>query len=136
MSESLALLRDELRSLFRDLDESMLSSGGSKAGPAAGPPAVDAIQTPAGVEIRIDLLATAPSTLSVEVDGDDLIIRGSRRIETEEQAGHARQADQRVRHFARRIQIPRDLVPRDLEASYAHGLLEIRLLRDAPAARD
>jgi HSP20 family protein len=121
---SLSLLRDELRALFRDMNEVP-----GLGRPGASPPAVDVIETPATIEIRIDLLDVAPDKLSVGIEGDMLAVRGARRIQAEEKAGHARLADDRVRHFSRRIQIPRDLRVRDLTASYKHGLLEITLIR-------
>lgn len=121
---SVALLRDELRALFRDLNE----LAGAR-GAAARPPAVDVIDTPDAVEIRIDLLDVAPDKLSVHLDGDTLAIKGARRIEAEEKAGHSRLANARVRHFARRIQLPPDMRPVDLHASIKHGLLEITLVK-------
>ena len=62
-------------------------------------------------------------------DGDELTIRGARRIQQEEQAGHARRAQKHVRRFARRIQIPRDIRPVGFEASFKQGLLDIALLK-------
>ena len=128
-ASSLTLLRDELKALFRDLNE---IPGMRRA--ASAPPAVDVIETPATIEIRIDLLDVAPDKLSVSIEGDMLAVKGARRIQAEEKAGNARLADDRVRHFARRIQLPRDIRPRGIDATYKHGLLEITLHKH-PAPR-
>lgn len=124
-SSSVALLRDELRTLFRDLNE--IPGLGR---PGSRPPAVDVIDTPEAVEIRIDLMELAPDKLSVHIDGDSLAIKGARRIQAEEKAGHSRVQDDRVRHFARSIQLPGDIRPADLKARYRHGLLEIVLVKE------
>lgn len=120
-TSSLSLLREELRVLFRDLHQVPWS------GRPSGPPAVDVIETPSGIRVRVDLLAVAPDTLSVEVDGDLLLVKGARRVELEEKAGGARRTNQRMRHFARRIQLPQDLRPVAVDATFEHGLLEITL---------
>ena len=121
-ASSLTLLRDELKTLFRDLNE---LPGLRRA--SSSPPAVDVIETPRAIEIRLDLLDVAPDKLSVEIDGDTLAIKGARRIQAEEKAGHARLARDRVRHFSRRIQLPPDIRPVGIDAKYKHGLLEITL---------
>ena len=127
-SSSLTLLRDELKTLFRDLNE---LPGLRRA--SAAPPAVDVIETPDTIEIRLDLLDVAPDKLTVEIEGDTLAVRGARRIQAEEKAGHARVARNRVRHFSRRIQLPPDIHPIGIDARYKHGLLEITLqLRPKP----
>jgi len=127
---TLALLRDEFRTLFKDLNDVPWTEGSS-----ATPPAVDVIDTPSAVEVRVDLLAFGPTTLSVDIDGRDLTIRGSRRVELEEKAGGSRRAKHRVRHFLRQIELPRDLGSVGCAATYRSGLLEIVLTKPAGPSR-
>jgi HSP20 family protein len=115
-------LRAELKALFRDLNEVPWSPGGTTEAPA-----IDVLDLPGGVEMRIDLSAVGPDQMTVEMAGDMLRIRGGRRVEEETTAGAGRQASRRRRQFLRGLQLPATLRPESLEATLTNGLLTITL---------
>ncbi len=123
-------LRAELKALFRDLNEIPWSPGGTTE-----PPAIDVLDLPDGIEIRIDLSAVGPERMTVEMAGDMMRIRGGRQVEEEATAGAGRQASRRRRQFLRGLQIPPTLRPETLEATLTNGLLTITLEKRLRGAR-
>ena len=119
----LDLFRDELHALFRDLAPQAWQ------GALGGSVAVDVVDQPDRVEIRVDLMGVGPDRLVVEVEGDMLRLQGSRLVEVDEKAGGARFTQRRRRHFLRGIQLPPILRPETVEAVLAHGLLTIVVLK-------
>jgi HSP20 family protein len=112
------MLRDEMRSLFSDLPSSGLHDGES-------PVAVDVVDRPDSVVIRIDMLGFAPDELEVEVEGDMLRLRGSRIIEVDQGTPGTHRTQRKRWHFVRGIQLPAILAPQSAEARHVHGLLTI-----------
>jgi len=123
-------LRAELKALFRDLNEVPWSPGGTTEAPA-----IDVLDLPGGIEMRIDLSAVGPDQMTVELAGDMLRIRGGRRVEEEATAGAGRQASRRRRQFLRGMQVPASLRPESLEATLVNGLLTITLEKRLKRAR-
>ena len=111
-------LRDELRALFADMPD---------AAGREGRVAVDVVDEPRSVEIRIDVLGLGPDSLEVEVDGDMLRLRGSRVVEDDFGSGGSRNRRRRRWHFVRAIQIPPELRVETADATYDHGLLTVKL---------
>lgn len=121
--EWLDLLRNELHALFRDLGPQ------GWQGALGGSVAVDVVDQPDRVEIRVDLMDVGPDRLVVEVEGDMLRLEGSRLVEVDEKAGGGRFTQRRRRHFLRGIQLPPILRPETVQAELAHGLLTIVALK-------
>lgn len=116
---ALSLLRDELHALFSDVHAPATRG---RAGVA-----VDVVDGPHGVEIRLDLLALAPDDLAVEVEGDILRLTGSRIIEADESVATSRLHVRKRWHFVRGIQLPPELDPASAVTHYGHGQLTIQL---------
>ncbi|GAA1341933.1 Hsp20/alpha crystallin family protein [Actinocatenispora thailandica] len=115
---------------FAEFDALMRSAFGDVAGrPAqrAGfTPAADVVSDGEDAVIRIELPGVrVEQDVTVEVDGDRLVVRGERRDETSD--GERGRREVRYGAFRRTFGLPRHVGPDAVTASYDAGVLTVRV---------
>lgn len=89
-------------------------------------PAVNIFSDREGCVVRLEVPGVSPDQISVEAQGQSVTVAGKRESTAPEGGGfHRRERDSGA--FARSLQLPDDLDLARTEASYAHGLLTLRV---------
>jgi HSP20 family protein len=89
-------------------------------------PAVNIFSDTDGCVVRLEVPGVAPEQITVETQGRTLTVAGKRDCTAPEGSGfHRRERDSGA--FSRSLQLPDDLDLARAEASYAHGLLTLRI---------
>jgi HSP20 family protein len=89
-------------------------------------PAVNIFSDTDGCVVRLEVPGVAPEQITVETQGRTLTISGKRDSTAPEGSGfHRRERESGA--FSRSLQLPDDLDLARAEASYAHGLLTLRV---------
>ena len=82
--------------------------------------------------VRLEVPGVPPDQLTIETQGRTLTVAGKRDVTAPEGSGfHRRERDSGA--FSRSLQLPDDLDVVRTEASYAHGLLTLRIPRKEAA---
>jgi len=92
-------------------------------------PAVDLRELEREYLAVVDLPGVMPGEVNVEVEGQALVLRGSRTSEQWARAGTTIYAERLHGEFLRRIFLPQPVDPTQLEVSFAQGLLLIRIAK-------
>jgi HSP20 family protein len=96
-------------------------------------PEVEVVRKEGTLVVRADVPGATKDNLSVEIVGDELVIRGERKQEeTVEENGYVR-SERRYGSFYRSIPIPEGADPESAKADLRHGVLEITMT--APEAK-
>ncbi len=98
-------------------------------------PAVDIYETSQGLVLRMELAGVAREDLSLTLCGQELVIRGQRRLFPPEGVNRFLHHEMSYGLFERRFLIPGAIDPAGLEARLADGLLEVFLPRPARTSR-
>ena len=118
---SLAGLHDQMNRLFSGF------WSGDVAGSGSWSPALDIVELPEEVLVRVEVPGIDPENVEISVNGDVLEIRGEReREETSEDAKWYRY-ERRAGSFRRALQLPVAIDAERIEAEARDGLLTIRL---------
>jgi HSP20 family protein len=88
-------------------------------------PAMDVSEDDKAVTFRVDLPGLGPKDVEVEVSGDRLSIRGTRREERTEGDGGRERRERFVGSFARTVTLPPYADGEKAEASYDKGVLTV-----------
>lgn len=89
-------------------------------------PAVDVLEGPQGITLYADMPGVDRSGLTVEVEGDTLLIEGRGPLSLPEGARPVH-AEQRAVNFRRRFTLSGDLQRDNIDATLAHGVLTLRI---------
>ena len=118
---SMAGLHDQMNRLFSGF------WSGDVAGSGSWSPALDIVELPEEVLVRVEVPGIDPENVEISVNGDVLEIRGEReREETSEDAKWYRY-ERRAGSFRRALQLPVAIDAERIEAEASNGLLTIRL---------
>jgi HSP20 family protein len=100
----------------------------------AGPwvPDIDVFDKEGNVVVRADLPGMKREDLDVAVERDTLVIRGSRKEESEVNEKDYYRSERITGEFYRSIALPEGSDPSKIDASYRDGVLEIKVPRVAP----
>jgi HSP20 family protein len=123
------------RSLFRrEIERALDRAWGAIEGARLGAigeldvaewPAMDVAEDDKAVTYRVDLPGLGPKDVEVEVSGDRLSIRGTRREERTEGEGGRERRERFVGSFARTVTLPPYADGEKAEASYDKGVLTV-----------
>ncbi len=95
-------------------------------------PPVDIFEDAEGIVLRADLPGVAKENLSIDVDGETLIVEG--RVSLGEAAGlQGLYSEIRAAHYRRSFVLGRDLDASRIEATLRDGVLQLRLPRTEQA---
>src|SRR4030042_2764160 len=98
-------------------------------------PAADLYETVQGLVLRLDLAGVAAEDLSISLAGQDLVIRGRRQPPPPEGIRRFIHLEMGFGSFERSFVLPIAVDPQGVKASYADGVLEVKLPRKLPQTR-
>jgi HSP20 family protein len=87
-------------------------------------PSVESYAKDGKLEIRVDLPGVDPKEVEISLDGGQLVIRGERKSEREEENGYR---EVRYGSFERRFTVPRGIDAEKAVARYENGVLALSL---------
>jgi HSP20 family protein len=90
-------------------------------------PAIEVNQREGHLQVRADLPGLKPEDVHVEVNNDQLVIRGERKSEHEETQGGVYRSERRYGQFYRAIPLPDGASLEKAKAQFNNGVLEITL---------
>jgi HSP20 family protein len=120
---------------FQDLFDRIFSEGQSPALPASFVPQADVVETPEAYLINLAVPGMHKEDFALDLEEGVLVVSGERkRKHVEHKEGYHR-AEIAYGSFRRSFRLPDDMLPDQVEAQYADGLLEVRLPKDAQKTR-
>ncbi len=106
-------------------------ASGSAARPlvraAYGGPTLDIEETDDAVIVRAELPGLQPTDFTIETTADRLILRGEKRVESEERGRGFYRVERRYGAFVRNVALPCRVERDRAEASYRDGVLKVTL---------
>jgi HSP20 family protein len=139
-SERFERFRREMDRLFDDF------TGGLLRGSLFGPtpfrrpegafrtmPAMDVAETDKAYEITVELPGLDEKNIEVKVANDILSIKGEKQEETEEKEKDYYRRERSFGSFERSFQLPDDVEPDKIEATFKKGVLSVTLPKSAEA---
>ncbi len=102
--------------------------------PSAFVPTVDVTEGPRRITIRAEVPGIDPSDIEVSVSGSMLTIQGRKEESTEDREDDRFHCERRFGSFTRTIELPEAADLDAIEAEQHHGVLTIRVPRQAEAA--
>ena len=96
-------------------------------------PAVDVEETEDGFVLRADLPGLNEKDIDIRVDGDELILSGSREDSLNEEHNGSRIRERKFGKFLRRFRFGPHIKRDGIEASYKSGVLTVRLPKSEDA---
>ena len=97
-------------------------------------PTVDVAENEQEVTVRAEVPGIKPEELTVTVSGNQLILAGEKKEETEDQGKGYHRVESRYGSFRRSIPLPEVVDQNQVEAEYSHGVLTIHLKKSPAAA--
>ncbi len=94
-------------------------------------PAVDISETEDAVVVRADVPGLAPEDLEINLSGNVLTIKGEKKQEKEEKKENFYRVERVYGSFMRSIELPAEVDPEKVEATYKNGVLKIILPKKA-----
>jgi HSP20 family protein len=125
-------LQDEFARLWgRPFGPSMTRPGRLLAQLPLGAPRLDVYEQDGHLVIKADVPGVKKEDLQVELEDGDLVIQGETRAENEVQEDQYYRMERRVGRFYRRVPLPFDVKPEDIQATVNDGVLEVRIRKPA-----
>jgi HSP20 family protein len=98
-------------------------------------PRVDVFEKNGDFVVKAELPGAKKEDIEVTLDQGDLVIRGQKKAETEVKEEHYYRMEQSYGSFYRRLVLPFETTPEQIKATYAEGVLEIRVPKPAAEAQ-
>jgi HSP20 family protein len=121
----LATLQSEMARLM----DSVWASSGSRTGNGGTTwlPPVDVTETEEELVLAFDLPGLKEDEINVELDDNVLTVSGRREREHERKGDNFYRWERRFGEFSRSVALPAGVSENDVNASYANGVLEVRV---------
>lgn len=94
-------------------------------------PAVDILDTPQAIVLKVELAGIKPEDVHIELDDDVLTIRGERHQEETLDREQYQSTEWHYGSFQRSITLPRSVKRDAIEATYENGVVEVRVPKAA-----
>jgi HSP20 family protein len=96
-------------------------------------PDIDVFEREGAIVVRADMPGMKREDIDITLEGDMLVVRGHREADTtiEEDDYYCRERE--AGEFSRSLRVPEGVKADSIEASYADGVLEVRIPRPAPS---
>ncbi|WP_024326158.1 Hsp20/alpha crystallin family protein [Thioalkalivibrio sp. AKL19] len=137
-----ALMRDPLVRMHREMDRMFEDFFGAALGARGGDaaslllkPSVDIAETRKAYRITVEVPGIDEDAIDLTVDGDDLIISGEKRQETEEDDQGYHRVERAYGQFRRILSLPGDADVDGIQARFKNGVLKIDIPRRQEDAR-
>jgi HSP20 family protein len=127
--------------IFREMEERMrrmwqdfpLFSATEAVGEWA--PMVDVSETEDEVRVKAELPGLEPNDLDISLDRDHLILKGEKKEEREKKEKGYYVAERSFGAFYRTIQLPSEVDPQKIEASFKNGVLDLKMGKQEEAKK-
>lgn len=96
-------------------------------------PTADILETKDDIVIKVELPGIDEKNVDVEIESGVLTIKGERKAETETEEKGYRRVERSYGSFLRSFTLPANVDPGKISASFANGLLELRLPKNEGA---
>jgi HSP20 family protein len=94
-------------------------------------PDLDLYETEAAFILEADLPGVRKEEVSVEVENDELVLKGERAFQRETTSGSFHYSERRAGHFVRRLRLPASVNRDEIRAEFNKGVLRVTLPRVA-----
>ena len=94
-------------------------------------PAIDVVENESQYVLRADLPGLSEDDVKIEVENDVLAISGERRSEREDKGEGYYRVERAFGSFARSLRLPEGVDADAIEATFDHGVLEVRVPKPA-----
>jgi len=101
------------------------------AEPMVWAPRMDVFEKDNAIVVKTELPGLTKEDVKVEVEGDDLVVRGERKSESEVKEEDYYRSERTFGSFYRRMPLPAGVTPDQIEASLKDGVLEVRVPKPA-----
>jgi len=120
-------LQSEMNRLFNTFFDVPPSNGGGSI--RRWVPAMDLVETEDHFILRADLPGLTQDDVSIELEDNVLTVSGERKSEHEQREEGYYRVERASGTFARSLTLPDGVGPDGVEASFDHGVLEVRVLK-------
>jgi HSP20 family protein len=128
-------LRNEMDRLFESFfREPLAALDWSPWGKGEWSPAVDVAENDKELTVRAELPGMDPKDLDVSVTGNQLVLSGEKKEQSEHDGKDFYHSETRYGSFRRTIPLPDGIDTENVDAEYANGVLTLRLQKTAQAA--
>jgi HSP20 family protein len=90
-------------------------------------PAVDILEKDGNLVLRAELPGMTEKQIDLKVEGDTLILRGERKMESEDKKESYHRVERYYGSFTRRFRLPDTVDPDKISADYKNGILTVTL---------
>jgi len=90
-------------------------------------PRTDLADSADEVTVTMELPGVDPQDVDIQITGDRLTVRGTKKAEKEEQRRDYHYVERQYGSFHRTVQLPSTVDPNKVDASYKNGVLTIRI---------
>jgi HSP20 family protein len=98
-----------------------------------GTPRLDVYEQDGYLVVKAEVPGVKKEDLQVELDNGDIVIQGETRAENEVKDDQYYRMERRLGRFYRRVPLPFDVKPEDIQATLNDGVLEVRIPKPAEA---
>jgi HSP20 family protein len=96
-------------------------------------PRMDVYEKDNAIVIKAELPGLKKEDVQVEIEGEDLVIRGESKAESEAKDEDYYRSERSFGSFYRRMPLPAGVTPEQIQANLKDGVLEVRVPRPAEA---
>jgi HSP20 family protein len=125
----MALVRRLLEDVDRMIEEvgvgRATNQGGVQGLASAWSPAIELLERDGRLVVRAELPGLSPDDVTIEAEGNSLVIRGERRSELEVEENGVYRTERSYGRFTRAIELPEGADLSKAQARFENGLLEI-----------
>ena len=90
-------------------------------------PAIDVAETPEEIVVKAELPGMQEKDISVNLSGNNLMIKGERKAEKDEKDKHFHRVERSYGRFERVLPLPMSVDANKISADYTKGVLEVHL---------
>ena len=126
-SDSLRSLQSEVNRLFEGLFPARGDSGQPAAENAAWSPQMDVLEADDHYRLRMDLPGVEREHVTINAEGQRLIIRGERQQEARQSEENVLRTERMQGRFYRAVTLPVDIDPEQAQAQFNNGVLTVDL---------
>jgi HSP20 family protein len=131
-ARELDTLQNEMNRLFASFFDTPTTGNGGSAG-RRWVPAMDLVETDEHFLLKADLPGMTEGDVAIEVERNVLTISGERKIETEAKKDGFYRIERASGKFARSLTLPEGVDADAVTASFANGVLEVRIPKPVQA---
>lgn len=133
----LTALRQDMERLLDDFGQGRWPVQGAMRLMAEMPPvpAMDLVESDGHYEFSLEIPGMSTGDIEVKVSGQNLTIRGEKRVESERKDKDCHFTERRYGRFQRSIRLPDDADPDQIDAHARDGVLTVSVAKRADAER-